>query len=191
MSTQEPGRTPPALTSLPRIEDLPRAGDGYDADRVQEAFETFRRVASGLSQVISLVLEPWRGDRKRFEPLYKRRWVDNFNELVEQADWVVAVIHDLIFELTRAANLVCAIVRIRLDPLFLLDEGVLTVQRQGAGFYFDSFRPLYRPDELDEGVGYVGLREFIDSRGSLDIHFGEGMHEQGWTAISLPSLPAG
>jgi predicted ribosome quality control (RQC) complex YloA/Tae2 family protein len=42
MAAQEPGQQP-ALTALPRVEDLPRQGDGYDVDAVREAFEAFRR----------------------------------------------------------------------------------------------------------------------------------------------------
>src|SRR5215211_8099491 len=36
-------RTQPAITSLPRVEDLPVAPQGYDQQRVQDAFEAFRR----------------------------------------------------------------------------------------------------------------------------------------------------
>ena len=52
MSTpQDPGRAAasPALTSLPRLEDLPQApGGGYDADRVRDAFDAFRRHSAQL-----------------------------------------------------------------------------------------------------------------------------------------------
>lgn len=50
MAPEEPGRAPgaPQLTALPRIEDVPRAGDGLDADAVREAFEAFRRHAAQL-----------------------------------------------------------------------------------------------------------------------------------------------
>ncbi len=52
MSTpQDPGRAAasPALTSLPRVEDLPQApGGGYDADRVRDAFDAFRRHSAQL-----------------------------------------------------------------------------------------------------------------------------------------------
>src|SRR6266850_131945 len=51
MSTpQDPGRAQgPTLTALPRLEDLPQApGGGYDADRVREAFEAFRRHSAQL-----------------------------------------------------------------------------------------------------------------------------------------------
>ncbi len=36
------------LTALPRIEDVPPAGDGLDADSVREAFEAFRRHVAQL-----------------------------------------------------------------------------------------------------------------------------------------------
>jgi hypothetical protein len=51
MSTQEPGRAPqaPALTSLPRLEDIPSLpGGGLDPERVREAFDGFRRHALQL-----------------------------------------------------------------------------------------------------------------------------------------------
>jgi hypothetical protein len=38
----------PALTSLPRVEDIPQRGDGLDPDRVREAFESYRRHATQL-----------------------------------------------------------------------------------------------------------------------------------------------
>ena len=51
MATEGPGRAGvPALTSLPRYEDLPLVGDGLDADRVREAFDAFRRHAAQLTR---------------------------------------------------------------------------------------------------------------------------------------------
>jgi F0F1-type ATP synthase membrane subunit b/b' len=41
MSQEERAQSP--MTSLPRVEDLPVAEQGYDADRVRDAFEAFRR----------------------------------------------------------------------------------------------------------------------------------------------------
>ena len=41
-------RAQPAITSLPRVEDLPVAPQGYDQQRVQDAFEAFRRHAVQL-----------------------------------------------------------------------------------------------------------------------------------------------
>ncbi len=50
MATEGQGRASqaPALTSLPRVEDLPTTPDGYDRDKVREAFEAFRRHTTQL-----------------------------------------------------------------------------------------------------------------------------------------------
>ncbi len=48
MATQEPGREQPALTPLPKVEDLPTSAQGYDQDRVREAFDAFRRHVTQL-----------------------------------------------------------------------------------------------------------------------------------------------
>src|SRR5919199_3259005 len=91
MSTQEPGRTPPALTSLPRIEDIPRSGDGYDADRVQEAFETFRRHSAQLQAQLRVLqaagrspqtVEPT-GHAVRMDALHLIRAAAEFADTVE------------------------------------------------------------------------------------------------------------
>jgi predicted ribosome quality control (RQC) complex YloA/Tae2 family protein len=47
MAAQEPGQQA-SLTALPRLEDLPQKGDGYDMDAVSEAFEAFRRHSAQL-----------------------------------------------------------------------------------------------------------------------------------------------
>ena len=47
MSSQDP-RSIPSLTSLPTLEELRRAGDGYDVEAVREAFDSFRRHAAQL-----------------------------------------------------------------------------------------------------------------------------------------------
>jgi hypothetical protein len=44
MATEDPSRpAQPALTSLPQVDDLPRVRDGYDPEKVQDAFDAFRR----------------------------------------------------------------------------------------------------------------------------------------------------
>jgi F0F1-type ATP synthase membrane subunit b/b' len=68
MSTQQPGAAPqPAtLTSLPRIEDLPISESGYDADRVREAFDAFRRHALQLQAQLRVLQAA--GGTTRVEP---------------------------------------------------------------------------------------------------------------------------
>jgi len=50
MASEGPERASqaPSLTSLPRVEDLPSAADGYDREKVREAFESFRRHTTQL-----------------------------------------------------------------------------------------------------------------------------------------------
>src|SRR5436305_9691759 len=50
MASEGPERASqaPSLTSLPRVEDLPSAADGYDREKVREAFEAFRRHTTQL-----------------------------------------------------------------------------------------------------------------------------------------------
>ena len=56
----------PSLTSLPRVEDLPSAADGYDREKVREAFEAFRRHTTQL-QVQLRVLQA-AGESGQVEP---------------------------------------------------------------------------------------------------------------------------
>jgi F0F1-type ATP synthase membrane subunit b/b' len=92
MSTPEPGRTPPALTSLPRIEDLPRTDDGYDAERVEEAFETFRRHSAQLQAQLRVLqaagrspqtVEPT-GHAVRMDALHLIRAASEFADTLER-----------------------------------------------------------------------------------------------------------
>jgi cell division septum initiation protein DivIVA len=58
MSVQDSSRASElsGLTSLPRLEDLPQTrGGGYDAERVREAFEAFRRHAVQLQAQLRVV----------------------------------------------------------------------------------------------------------------------------------------
>src|SRR6478609_10461560 len=50
MASEGPERASqaPSLTSLPKVEDLPSAADGYDREQVREAFEAFRRHTTQL-----------------------------------------------------------------------------------------------------------------------------------------------
>src|SRR3954465_11837003 len=67
MSTQDPSRSP-GLTSLPRLEDIPRATDGgYDADRVAEAFESFRRHTAQLQAQLRVLQAASRGGSQQVE----------------------------------------------------------------------------------------------------------------------------
>src|SRR5881396_1577585 len=90
MAANEPGQQP-SLTALPRLEDLPRKGDGYDPDRVREAFEAFRRHSSQLQAQLRVLqaasrsgqsVEPT-GHAVRMDALHLIRAAAEFADTVE------------------------------------------------------------------------------------------------------------
>jgi hypothetical protein len=52
MSEQWPVSQTPARPALPALEDLPKSGDGYDAERVEEAFDAFYRHIAKLDATL-------------------------------------------------------------------------------------------------------------------------------------------
>ena len=91
MATQEPGQHP-SLTALPRLEDLPKSGEGYDPDRVREAFEAFRRHSAQLQAQLRVLqaasrspqsVEPT-GHAVRMDALHLIRAASEFADTVEQ-----------------------------------------------------------------------------------------------------------
>jgi len=90
MATQEPGQQP-SLTALPRLEDIPRKGDGYDPDGVREAFDAFRRHSAQLQAQLRVLqaasrsgqtVEPT-GHAVRMDALHLIRSAAEFADTVE------------------------------------------------------------------------------------------------------------
>jgi F0F1-type ATP synthase membrane subunit b/b' len=81
----------PALTALPRIEDLPAAGDGYDRERVREAFEAFRRHTAQLQAQLRVLQAAGRtasvdptGHAVRMDALHLIRSAAEFADTLER-----------------------------------------------------------------------------------------------------------
>src|SRR5438876_10471876 len=92
MAAQEPGQQP-SLTALPRLEDLPKSGDGYDPDKVREAFDAFRRHSAQLQAQLRVLqaasrsgqsVEPT-GHAVRTDALHPIRTATEFAETVQAA----------------------------------------------------------------------------------------------------------
>jgi hypothetical protein len=92
--TQEPGQAPaaPGLTALPRFEDIPQRGDGLDPERVQEAFDSFRRHAAQLQAQLRVLqaagrsaqtVEPT-GHAVRMDALHLIRAAAEFADTIER-----------------------------------------------------------------------------------------------------------
>ncbi|MGI8422488.1 MAG: hypothetical protein ACR2MU_09605, partial [Gaiellaceae bacterium] len=94
MSTQEPRKTAgsPALTSLPKLEDIPRAGEGYSAEGVQQAFDLFRRHAAQLQAQLRVLQAAGRGTQSveptghavRMDALHLIRAAAEFADTIER-----------------------------------------------------------------------------------------------------------
>jgi F0F1-type ATP synthase membrane subunit b/b' len=84
-------RAQPAITSLPRVEDLPVADHGYDTDRVRDAFESFRRHVVQLQSQLRVLqaaghsadVEPT-GHAVRMDALHLIREAAEFADVLER-----------------------------------------------------------------------------------------------------------
>jgi F0F1-type ATP synthase membrane subunit b/b' len=92
MSSQGPEQAQAAtLTSLPRIEDLPGAADGFDRERVRDAFESFRRHTAQLQAQLRVLqaagagaqVEPT-GHAVRMDALHLIRAAAEFADTLER-----------------------------------------------------------------------------------------------------------
>ena len=84
-------RTQPAITSLPRVEDLPVAPQGYDQQRVQDAFEAFRRHAVQLQAQLRVLQAAGQGAQVdptghavRMDALHLIREASEFADVLER-----------------------------------------------------------------------------------------------------------
>jgi F0F1-type ATP synthase membrane subunit b/b' len=92
MATEGQGRASqaPALTSLPRVEDLPTASDGYDREKVREAFESFRRHTTQLQVQLRVLQAAGQGDvgptghAVRMDALHLIRAAAEFADTIER-----------------------------------------------------------------------------------------------------------
>jgi hypothetical protein len=93
MSTQDPRRAAAgsALTSLPRVEDLPVSDRGYETDKVRESFDAFRRHVASLQAQLrvlqsaprSAIAEP-SGHAVRMDALHLVRAAADFADTIER-----------------------------------------------------------------------------------------------------------
>jgi len=154
---------------------------------IDATFRTLRHVMDDLGIIIDCWFRKWGGEELWHRPRFKDQWVDNYDELADRAEWIVGVIHDVVFEMTRAANQAILEITLELDPTFRRAEGFLTLDRQGAGLYFDKYVPRYEEGTYRPDI-YPGLRDFTTERAHRSIYFGEGFDEVGYRDITPITL---
>jgi hypothetical protein len=174
---------------LPRLNDLlewlfNRPWPGMYPE-LEVAFENFRRVLEHFVMVVGHSADPEEEDY-HIDMFYKKELVEQhvYDSRLEAWEWIVDLVHDLVAELTRAGELVIERVRLLIDPLFRIQEGLLTIQRQGAGFYFLTYKPRYSNEEASLKYPYPGLRKFIEIRSQRDVCFGSGMHRDAYRRVT-------
>ncbi|NUQ72665.1 MAG: hypothetical protein HUU21_03840 [Polyangiaceae bacterium] len=120
-----------------------------------------------------------RGDEKilEVEKVYQRlrEWdPPTYNLLVKRFEFFVGVVEDLAVELTRAANLICDMVRQSILPNYRLEEGLVVITAGAFGdLSYMTYRPRYAPG-TKPSAAYEGLNKFLIARDYRDINFGSG-----------------
>lgn len=145
-------------------------GDNLTLER---AFHNFRLVLNDFLVLFSKYAEKHADDWYHTKRFYRiEEWNPNlYDKLLDRYERHVELVNDLVLELTRAANLICAVVRETIEPSFRLREGVLLVT---SGPYSDmrfvTRRSEYREAERTEQP-YPGLDGFESVRFTRDHTF--------------------
>jgi hypothetical protein len=105
-----------------------------------------------------------------------KEWNEERYERLHKAyGFHIALVDDLMLELTRAANLICEEARSLIMPTFRLSQGHIMVE-SGPHLPDGSWRTFavhYRPEEKGQSMPYPGLVAFKQVRFSRDRWFGD------------------
>ena len=86
---------------------------------------------------------------------------ERYRALSDRYEEHVALIEDLVLELTRYGNYVAQLIREELDPTFRFDEGLLLIARGlNIDFRYDILRPQFTDEDFKDGEPYKGLERF-------------------------------
>ena len=109
---------------------------------------------------------------------YKNEWnEERYFSLRSEYEQHFDLVMDLMLELTRAANLVCDLVRHHILASYRREAGRLIV-RSGPddSLKFREFVVQYSPSERAEELPYRGIEAFIADRFNRDRYFGQGQN---------------
>ncbi|TJZ55881.1 HNH endonuclease [Streptomyces piniterrae] len=98
-------------------------------------------------------------DRLEFPRPWQRGWLpqEKYDKARKEFEFSQDMLYELSWELTKAANYVCDLVRTELDPLFRFEEGALPY-RIGDGLIVDNLsREEYSYEERNRQQPYEGL----------------------------------
>lgn len=148
---------------------------------LEAAFHNFRNVLESFHEKFRDHMEPFGSDGLITKRFYKiAEWDEaRYARLASRYDFHVALVGDLMLELTRAANLICDRVRESIKFSYRLDTGRLIVQSGPTEeFAFHDFVVQYSSEERSATYPYPGLEKFLIERSQRDRHFGKGEKPQ-------------
>lgn len=143
--------------------------------KLKISLENFRRVINDLLYVFNEHVDSEQDETYLYtKQFYKlQEWDDDtYSRLLKKYRFHVDLIHDLTFEMTRAANFVCDNVRSNIDKNFRLQQGALLLEHS-AEFKNYTSKPEYSEKERQE-YPYPGLEKFMDIRIDREHCIGKG-----------------
>lgn len=146
-------------------------------DELRDSLKNFAIVLDDLVNLFEVHAKEWGdGEALRTESFYNHERVSetDYYILENRFYYHVDLVHDLVYEATRAANFICDQVRRHLDRSFRIEEGVLLV-REGMDITLKEHtrRLEYKLTERTS-FPYPGLKEFKHLRATRDFHIGSG-----------------
>jgi hypothetical protein len=113
--------------------------------------------------------------REKFYYNEKDYSYENERKALDEYNYHVGLIIDLVIELTRALNYICDYIRKYLFESFRIEEGVILISRWDI-FSSQNYRLEYRDSQRTE-MPYQGLKKFMSERSERDYCVGEGINE--------------
>jgi hypothetical protein len=141
------------------------------------AFKNFRQILEDFQESFREHAEPFGSDALITRKFYKiQDWDEKrYSSLLQQYEFHVDLVDDLLVELSRAANLICDYVRKFIMRSYRLSEGRLVIQYGPTiGFGFHDVVVQYSERERLKLKPYIDLETFLTERQERDFHFGKG-----------------
>jgi hypothetical protein len=101
--------------------------------------------------------------RKHKEQLWSE---EQYLKFLNEYMFTSGLLVDYVFELTRAANLICDAIRREIEPSWRVNSARLAVSRTDRHLVI----PSYSQEELQSGILYAGAAGFLEDRFSRDLH---------------------
>lgn len=141
---------------------------------LEQAFHAFRRILNDLLKIFGKHSSQDATGIVSTDKFYSKtsEWLedDKYFRLVNEYEFHTNIIRDLTLELTRAANLICDLVRRHLSPSYHLQKGRLAVDLgMGTDLSHAKFVPQYVGNERTNL--YPGFEIFLKVRFNRDYAF--------------------